>query len=91
MDSALTSWLLTLIAGAIGGNAAGAVLKDQSLGGVGNTIEGIVGGGLGGQILSGLIGGGAGGPSVVGNIAGSGIGGAVLMIVVGFIKNAMAK
>ena len=41
--------IIQLIAGAIGGNAAGAVLKNQSLGGLGNTIAGVVGGGLGGK------------------------------------------
>ena len=86
----------------MGGNIAGGVLKEQSLGPIGNTIAGLVGGGLGGQILSALVGAGgvatgAGAPagsfdigSLIGNVAGSGVGGAILMIIVGYIKKAMA-
>ena len=62
-----------------------------------------MGGGLGGQILSALVGAGgvaagAGVPaggfdigSLIGNVAGSGVGGAILMIIIGFIKKAMAQ
>ncbi len=50
--------IIQLIAGAIGGNAAGALLKRQSLGTLGNSVAGVLGGGLGGQIL-GMLGGGA--------------------------------
>ena len=93
MENQLVSWIVSLITGAVGGNIAGAALKDYNLGVVGNSIAGIVGGGLGGQILSGLLGGGAGAaqPGLLGNIAGSGVGGAVLMIIIGLIKKAMAK
>ena len=44
--------IVQLISGAVGGNIAGAALKNVSLGPVGNSIVGILGGGLGGQILS---------------------------------------
>jgi uncharacterized membrane protein YeaQ/YmgE (transglycosylase-associated protein family) len=40
-----------LISGAVGGNLAGAALKDQSLGAIGNTIAGLVGGTAGVYIL----------------------------------------
>ena len=40
-----TQLIIELIIGAIGGNAAGAVMKDKSLGTLGNTIAGVVGGG----------------------------------------------
>ena len=43
--------IIQLIAGALGGNAAGAMLKTLNLGTAGNSIAGLVGGGLGGQIL----------------------------------------
>ena len=43
--------LIQLVSGALGGNIAGSMLKNMSLGTLGNTIAGIVGGGLGGQIL----------------------------------------
>jgi hypothetical protein len=67
------------------------------LGTAGNTIAGALGGLGGGQILSALIpaiAGAAGGVdlgSVVGQLAGGGVSGAILTIIVGLIKNAMAK
>jgi uncharacterized membrane protein YeaQ/YmgE (transglycosylase-associated protein family) len=95
----MTSIITQLIVGAIGGNGAGAVMKDKSLGTLGNTIAGVVGGGLGGQILSAVLGAGATvgaadaatGGGLVQNIAGGGIGGAVLMIIVSVIKGMMNK
>ncbi len=42
----ITALIIQLIAGAIGGNAAGAALKNLSLGTAGNSIVGILGGGL---------------------------------------------
>ena len=44
----LTQILIQLVSGALGGNAAGAVAKESSLGTLGNTIVGALGGGLGG-------------------------------------------
>ncbi len=55
----LIGLIIPAIAGAVGGNAAGAVLKNQSLGTVGNSIAGILGGAGGGQILSMILGGAA--------------------------------
>lgn len=88
----LTPIIIELVIGAIGGNAAGAVLKNQSLGTAGNTVAGAVGG-LGGGWLAALI------PAIaaaagsngfdVQSIAGGGIGGIVLTVIAGFIKNSM--
>jgi len=64
--------------------------KNLSLGPLGNTIAGVVGGGVGSQILSTVLGSNSA-SGVIGNIAGSGVGGIVVMAIVGFIKNAMAK
>jgi uncharacterized membrane protein YeaQ/YmgE (transglycosylase-associated protein family) len=36
--------IISLISGAVGGNIAGNVLKEQSLGTLGNSIAGIIGG-----------------------------------------------
>jgi uncharacterized membrane protein YeaQ/YmgE (transglycosylase-associated protein family) len=47
-------WIISLISGIIGGNIAGGAMKEQSLGTLGNSIAGLVGGGLGGQLLSAL-------------------------------------
>ena len=89
-----TSLIIDLISGAVGGNAAGAAMPDKSLGTLGNTITGLVGGGLGGQILQALLpaltGGGSDLGGILGNIAGSGIGGGLLMMVVSLLKNALA-
>lgn len=93
----METWLpiiIQLISGAAGGIGAGAALKKQSLGTIGNAIAGIVGGGLGGQLI-GLLGIAAGGgmdaAGVAGSVAGGGVGGAVLMIIVGLIKKALGK
>jgi uncharacterized membrane protein YeaQ/YmgE (transglycosylase-associated protein family) len=44
MTSPVITCLLTLISGAVGGNIGGALIKDQSLGPVVNTILGVIGG-----------------------------------------------
>jgi hypothetical protein len=49
-DSAMLSLIIQLIAGVIGGNSAGATLKQYSLGPIGNSIAGLLGG-IGGQLL----------------------------------------
>ena len=83
---ALMPLILQLISGAVGGNIIGALLKKFSLGILGNSIAGLVGGGLGGQLLGGMLGSGMGG-----DIAAAGAGGGVLMIIIGLIKSMMAK
>ena len=97
--------LISLISGAVGGNAAGGIMKNLSLGPIGNTIAGLVGGGLGSQILGMLGGGGmaemaagasemAGGMDVgaiVGQVASGGVGGGVVLAAVGMIKKVMGK
>ena len=90
--------LIQLIAGAIGGNAAGAVLKNQSLGTLGNSIAGVIGGGLGGQILAMVGTAGAADAaaaldagSIISALASGGVGGGVVMAVVGLLKGMMSK
>jgi len=46
--------IIGLISGAVGGNVAGAAMKENSLGTIGNSIAGIVGGGAGAGILQAL-------------------------------------
>ena len=87
--------IIQLISGALGGNVAGSLLKDASLGTVGNSIVGILGGGLGGQLL-GMLGMAAGGGgmdigSIIGSVASGGVGGGVLLAIIGMIKKAVAK
>ena len=95
----IISLIIEVISGAVGGNVAGAAMKENSLGTMGNSIAGIVGGGLGGTILHAVMGGtaaaGGGGSmdltTILSNVAGGGVGGAILMAIVGVIKNKMAS
>ena len=95
----MTSLLISLISGAVGGNIAGAAMQDKSLGTLGNSIAGVIGGGVGAQIIGALVGGGTGADvagaggldigSIIGQIASGGVGGGILMVIVGLIKQAM--
>ena len=90
------SLAIQLISGAVGGNAAGALFKNLSLGTLWNSVAGIVGGGIGGQILSQVlhVGGGASGldiGSILTQVAGGGIGGGGLLALIGLLKNMTAK
>ena len=95
----VTGIVTELIAGGVGGNIAGALLKKFDLGPIGNTVAGLVGGVGGGQLLSMLTAGGAaaastGGTdltSILSNVGGAGVGGAVVMAIIGLIKTQMAK
>lgn len=87
--------IIQLVSGAVGGNIVGSMMKKSSLGTLWNSIVGILGGGLGGQIL-GMIGLGAGGGEmdlggILSSVAGGGVGGGVLLAIIGMIKNALAK
>lgn len=96
--------LVSLLSGAVGGNVAGAAAPDKSLGTIGNSISGLLGGGLGSYLLQilGLLGqaavttpaapdGGIDIASLLANIGGSGIGGAILTLIIGWLKNATQK
>lgn len=64
-----------------------------SLGPVGNSIVGILGGGIGGQLLSlrAATGGGLDAASIISSVAGGGVGGGVLMAIIGLIRQQMVK
>jgi uncharacterized membrane protein YeaQ/YmgE (transglycosylase-associated protein family) len=38
----IVSLIISLVSGAVGGNAAGALMKDKSLGALGNSLAGIL-------------------------------------------------
>ena len=91
--------IIQIIAGLLGGNAAGAAAKNVSLGKAGNSVVGGVGGLLGGLLANWL--GGAGGAGIdlsnldigalVQSLAGGGIGGAILTVIAGMVKKALVK
>jgi uncharacterized membrane protein YeaQ/YmgE (transglycosylase-associated protein family) len=88
--------IIQLISGAVGGNLAGSLLKKSSLGTAGNSIVGILGGGLGGQILGllGMGGAAAGGMDlggIVSSVASGGVGGGALLAIIGAVRQAMGK
>lgn len=92
----VTSLIIQLISGAIGGNAANAT-KDTGLGTLGNTIAGALGGGVGGQILSSVLGlGGAAATSgldigtIVSGFLTGGVSGGITALVIGLIRSKMA-
>ena len=92
--------LIQLASGALGGNLAGKLMKNASMGTLWNSVAGIVGGGIGGKVL-GMLGAGSlaaaaqsGGMdvgSILASVAGGGVGGGILMAIIGFIKKAMAS
>lgn len=93
--------LLQLIGGGVGGNAVGAAMKEKSLGTIGNSLTGIIGGVGGVQLLNLLnnpditnllVGTGMTDPSSLGANAGvAGAGGAALLGVVALAKKFMKK
>ena len=88
--------LIQLVAGATGGNIAGSLLRRMSLGPIGNTIAGMVGGGIGNVMLNGVLGPGQVAAlavldpgAVIGEIAAAGVGGGVIMVLVGLLRQAL--
>jgi uncharacterized membrane protein YeaQ/YmgE (transglycosylase-associated protein family) len=92
--------IIQLVSGAVGGNIAGSLMKNSSLGTLWNSIVGILGGGLGGTVMGmlGLNGAEAAEAStsmdlssILGSVAGGGVGGGIVLAIVGIIKKAMTK
>jgi hypothetical protein len=94
MSGTIINLLLQLVAVAIGGNAAGGLLKNIDLSPLVKTITGAAGGRIGGTILQNLIpalgaaatSGGFDIGAAAGQLVGGGVTGAV-----GLIKNALVK
>lgn len=91
----IVALIINLVSGAVGGNLAGAVMKDKSLGPLLNSVVGVVGGGAGMALLNAMgmamNEGGLDLAAVISNIASGGVGGGVLMIIVALIKGMMKK
>lgn len=92
----IVNLLIQLGSGVLGGHAAGGMARTLSLGTIGNSIAGLIGGGLGSQILNSALGitsaavvtTAAGEPdigAIVAQVAGGGLGGAVMMLIVGVL------
>jgi hypothetical protein len=89
--------IIQLVAGAAGGNATGAAMKDKSLGSTGNSVAGAIGGVILGQIVAYLTGGAVPADaiatseldlgSIITILISSGAGGAILTAIVGMLKN----
>lgn len=93
----LVGLVTNLISGAVGGNLAGAGLKDKSLGAIGNTVAGLIGGVAGDYIIQavdllnklGLADMSAG--AIAGQVGTGAISGAILTAIVAYVKNMMGN
>ncbi len=93
----IMSMLIPILTGGGGGLLAGKAMPKFSLGTIGNIICGLLGGGIGSQLIGSVLGVAAGGETgmdiggLLGNVAAGGVGGGGLMAVIGMIKNMLAK
>jgi len=91
----MESLIIQLISGAVGGNIAGKVLPQFNLGTLWNSVAGIVGGGVGAQIIGalvpGLLSGGLSVSGIVSSIASGSVGGGIMLALVGIIRGMMQK
>ena len=91
----LVPLIIQFISGPVGGNVAGSLMKNLSLGTLGNSVASILGGGLGGQLL-GMLGvaaspeAGLDFASILGSVASGGVGGGAVMAIIGVIKGLFA-
>ena len=87
--------IISLAAGAGGGNLAARVLGKLDQGILINSIAGIVGGGIGGKVLGlimpALAGGGVDVMGIVGQLLAGGIGGGALLAIFGGVKGILEK
>lgn len=90
--------LINLVAGAVGGNAAGKASPTFDMGMIGNTLAGLVGGGVVGQLIPIILpaitaaaqGGNLSMGGIVANLISGGAGGAILTAIIGALKNRVA-
>lgn len=92
----LTTLLIQLVSGAVGGQAAAGMTKDDSLGTIGNMVVGALGGGIGGHVLSSLLGLGAAAGAgldvgaIVSAVLTGGVAGGVSTFLLSMIKSKLA-
>ena len=85
----LTALIVQLIGGALGGYAAGNVLKEINLGTIGNMIVGALGGGVGGQVFFTLLG-LSGTVQIVSALVTGAVSGGLATLLIGFPKSKIA-
>ena len=89
--------LVSLIAGAVGGNLAAGLAKNHNMGLFGNSVGGVIGGGLGWQafsltgaaalVASAEAGSGLDTGLLASQAAAGGAGGAVILLILGALRN----
>lgn len=93
----IVNLLISLASGVLGGNLSGYSQKPaNSLGTIGNSLAGLLGGGAGNFLLQALGLFGVGGAdhsigAILSNIGASGLSGAVLPLIISFIRQALNK
>lgn len=93
----ITGLIVSAISGLVGGNLTGLALKDKSIGAIGNSIAGLIGGVAGTYILHAvnvlqMLGLADVSLGAIAATIGSGVvGGGILTAIVGFIKSAIMK
>ena len=92
------SLLMPFFSGAAGGNLIGGLLKNFNLGSLGNSLAGLVGGGLGSLVLGNMLGmpmpaSGVDPDStaLLGQILGGGAGGGVMTIIVAMLQKMLGR
>ena len=95
MHMDIVSLMINLISGAVGGNIAGAVMKDKSLGPLLNSVVGVLGGGAARRCCK-MMGmavndGGLDIQAVLSSVASGGVGGGVMLVIIALIKGMMKK
>ncbi len=92
MSGTFIDLIIQIVAGVIGGYAAGATLKNCTLGAIGNTIAGAIGGVGGVQLLAQMVpalastAGNVDASALVGQVIGGCVGGAIFAILAGLTK-----
>ncbi len=96
MNIDVIALIIQAVTGAGGGIAMGKASKKIDLGVILNAVMGIIGGGVGGQVINALgiasMAGGTADPAAIGiNVASGVVGGGLLTTIVGLVKNAVTK
>lgn len=90
--------LLPFFSGAAGGNLIGGIAKNLNLGSLGNSLAGLVGGGLGSLVIGNLLGipmtatgAEADGSALLGQILGAGAGGGIMTAIVAMLQKSLSR